>query len=78
MDLHRQVLAAAEGAADAGQRHPDLVLGQAEHGRDLPQVGVQPLGGDVEVDAAVLGGHREARLGAEERLVLHAEDVLAA
>ena len=54
-----------------------MLLGQAEDGGDLPQVGVQPLGGDVQVDAAVLGGHREAGLGAEERLVLHAEDVLA-
>ena len=43
---------AAERAADAGQRHPHLALGQSEHGRDLAQVGVQPLGGDVEVDAA--------------------------
>lgn len=77
VDLHRQVLAAAEGAADAGERHADLLLGQAEDGGDLPQVGVEPLGGDVQVDAAVLGGHREPRLGAEERLVLHAEDVFA-
>lgn len=77
VDLHRQVLAATERAADAGQRHPHLALGQAEHGRDLAQVGVQPLGGDVEVDAAVLVRHREAGLGAEEGLVLHAEGVLA-
>ncbi len=77
VDLHRQVLAATEGAADAGQRHADLALGQAEDGRDLAQVGVQPLGGDVEVDAAVLVRHRETRLGAEEGLVLHAEGVLA-
>ena len=77
VDLHRQVLAAAERAADAGERHPHLVLGQAEDGGDLAQVGVQPLGGDVEVDAAVLGGHGEAGLRAEEGLVLHAEGVLA-
>lgn len=38
---------------------------------------MEPLGGDVEVDAAVLGGDGEAGLGAEEGLVLHAEDVLA-
>src|SRR5690606_17449730 len=41
------------------------------------QVGVQPLGGDVEVDAAVLLRHGQAGLGAEEGLVLHAEGVLA-
>lgn len=78
MDLHRQVLAAAEGAADAGERHADLVLGQAEDGGDLAEVGVQPLRGDVQIDTAVLGGDRQAGLGAEEGLVLHAEDVLAA
>lgn len=77
VDLHRQVLASAERAADARERHPDLVLGQAQDGRDLTQVGVQPLGGDVEVDATVLGGHGETGLGAQERLVLHAEGVLA-
>src|SRR5690606_32498479 len=49
VDLHRQVLAPAEGAAYAGERHAHLVLGQAEHGRDLAQVAVQPLGGDVQV-----------------------------
>lgn len=77
MDLHRQVLAAAERAADAGERHPDLVLGQTEDRGDLPQVGVEPLGRDVEVHAAVLRRHGETGLGSEERLVLHAEGVLA-
>lgn len=77
VDLHGQVLAATEGAADAGQRHAHLVLGQAEDRGDLLEVRVQPLGGDVQVDAAVLGRHGETRLGAEERLVLHAEVVLA-
>ncbi len=77
VDLHRDVLAAAEGTADAGERHAHLLLGQAEDGGDLPEVRVQPLGGDVEVDTAVLAGYREAGLGAEEGLVLHAEGVLA-
>lgn len=77
VDLHGQVLASAEGAADAGQGHADLVLGQSEHGGDLAQVGVEPLGGHVQVHAAVLGGYGEAGLGAEERLVLHAEAVVA-
>lgn len=77
VDLHREILPAAEGAADPGERHADLVLGQAEDGGDLPEVGVEPLGGDVQLDPAVLGGHGEAGLRAEERLVLHAEDVVA-
>ena len=37
---------------------------------------MQPLRGDVEVDATLAVGDREARLGAEERLVLHADFVL--
>src|ERR1041384_6540960 len=37
----------------------------------------QPLGGDEQVDAAVLGGHGEPGLRPEERLVLHADLVLA-
>ncbi len=78
VDLHRDVLAAAEGPADAGQGQPDLLLGQVEHRSHLLAVHVQPLGGDVEVDAAVLGGHGEAGLGAEEGLVLHADLVVAA
>ena len=56
MHVHRQVLAAAERAADAGQREPHLVRAEPERRADLPLVDVQPLGGDVEVDAAVLGG----------------------
>jgi len=77
VDLHGQVLAGAERAADAGQHQPHLVLGHAQAGRDLCLVHVQPLGGHVQLDAAVLGGHRQAGLGAEERLVLHA-DLIAA
>ena len=77
MDLHGQVLARAERAADAGQHQPHLVFWQAEAGRDLRLVHVQPLGGHVQLDPAVLGGHRQAGLGAEERLVLHADLVAA-
>ena len=50
---------------------------ERQAGGDLVPVDVQPLGGDVEVDAAVLGGDREPRLGAHERLVLHAGLVAA-
>ena len=78
MDLHGQVLAGAERAADAGQDQPHLVRRQAEAGRDLRLVHVQPLGGHVQLDPAVLGGHRQAGLRAEERLILHADLVLAA
>ena len=78
MDLHRQVLAAAERAAHAAERDAHLLRRQVEAGRGLVAVDVQPLRGDEEVDAAVLGRHREAGLGAEEGLVLHPDLVLAA
>ena len=77
MDLHGQVLTRAERTADAGQHQPHLVFWHAEADRDLRLVHVQPLGGHVQLDPAVLGGHREAGLGAKERLVLHA-DLIAA
>ena len=72
MDLHRDVLAPAERAADAGEREAHLLHRQVEARRDLVAVHVQPLGGDEQVDAAVLGRHREPGLRAEEGLVLHA------
>ena len=77
VDLHAEVLARAERAADAAERDPHLVGRQVEAGGDLVAVDVQPLGGHEEVDAAVLGRHREPGLGAEERLVLHPDLVLA-
>ena len=77
VDLHGQVLARAERAADAGQHQPHLVFRQAQADRDLRLVHVQPLGGHVQLDPAVLGRHREAGLGPEERLVLHADLVAA-
>ena len=78
VDLHRQVLAPAERAADAGEVDAHLLERQPEARRDLRAVDVQPLGRDVDVDAALAVGHREARLGAEERLVLDADLVDAA
>ena len=77
VDLHGQVLAGAEGAADAGQGDPDLLRRQVEAGGELVAVDVQPLGGDVQVDPALAVGHGQAGLGAEEGLVLHADLVLA-
>ena len=46
---------------------------EAEARRDLVAVDVQPLRRDVDVDAALAVGDREARLGAEEGLVLDPE-----
>ena len=77
VDLDRQVLAAAERAADAGEVDPHLLLGQAEARRDLLAVDVQPLRGDVDVDAALGVRDGEPRLRSEERLILAAELVLA-
>ena len=77
VDLHGEVLARAEGAADAGERDPHLLLGQAEARRDLLPVDVQPLRRDVEVDAAVGGRDGEPGLRPERRLVLHRRLVVA-
>ena len=55
MDLQAHVLAAAEGAADAGEGEPHLLPGQVEAGGDLVAVVVQPLGRDEQLDPAVLG-----------------------
>ena len=72
VELHVEVLTAPERAADAREGEADLLLGQVQRGRDLLPVDVQPLRRDDEVDAAVLGRDREAGLGSERRLVLHA------
>ena len=52
--------------------------GSAEARRDLVAVDVQPLRRDVQLDAAGAVRHREARLGAEEGLVLHPDLVAPA
>ena len=75
MDLHREVLAPAERAADAGEVDPHLLRLEAEAGRDLVAVDVEPLRRDVDVDAALAVRDRDARLGPEERLVLLADVV---
>ena len=59
VDLHRQVLAAAERTADAGEMDPHLLRRETQAGRDLVAVDVQPLGGDVDVDAALAVRHRQ-------------------
>jgi hypothetical protein len=78
VDLHRDVLAAAERAADAAEHEPHGLRRQREAGGDLVAVDVQPLRRDVEIDAAGAVGHREPGLRPEERLVLHADLVVAA
>ena len=49
---------------------PHLLGLEAEAGRHLVAVDVQPLRRDVDVDAALAVGDRDARLRAEEGLVL--------
>ena len=70
VDLHREVLAPAERAADPGEVDAHLLGRQAEARRHLRAVDVEPLRRDVDVDPALAVRHREPRLGAEERLVL--------
>ena len=53
--LQADVLAGAERAADAAERQAHLVRRQAEAGGDLLAVLVQPLRGDVQLDAAAAG-----------------------
>ncbi len=52
--------------------------GEAEAGRHLIAVDVQPLRRHVDVDSTLSVGHRKARLRAEEGLVLDADLVAAA
>ncbi len=78
MKLHRQVLAPAEGATDAGEVNSNLLLLEPEARGDLVAVDVQPLRRDVDVDPALAVRHREAGFRPEERLVLDAELVDAA
>ena len=68
---------APNDAADAGEVQPHLLEGEGQAGCHLLLVDVQPLGGDVQVDTAVLGGDREPGLGTHEGLVLHAGLVVA-
>ena len=73
VDLHREVLAPAERAADTCEVDPHLLGLEPEAGRHLVAVDVEPLGRDVDVDAALAVRDGEARLGAEERLILDAD-----
>ena len=70
VDLHREILAATECAADAAQVDPHHLRRQREARRDLVAVDVQPLRGDMDVDPALAVGNGESRLRSEERLIL--------
>ena len=70
--LQADVLPRAERPADAAEHEPDSVLRESEAGGDLLAVLVQPLRGDVQLDApTVVIGDGERSLEPEERLVLH-------
>src|SRR5439155_1601060 len=67
MDLDRGVLAGAERAAHAREDDPHLRLRQPEAWRELVEVLVKPLRGDVERDAPVLTRYGEPGLRTERR-----------
>ena len=73
MDVQAEVLAGAEGTADATQGQPHQLGFEAEALGDLVAVVVQPLRRHDQLDAAVVGRQRQPGLGTEERLVLHAD-----
>ena len=77
VELHGEVLPATERAADTGEVDTDLIGLESEAGRDLIAVHVKPLRRDMDVDAALAVGDGDARLRAEERLVLLADVVSA-
>ena len=77
VDLERDVFARPESAADAGKYEMHFRLRQAKARRDLPQILMEPLCRDVELDAAVAPRDREACFRAERGLILHGELVLA-
>ena len=77
LHLHAEVFTGPEGTPHAGEVQPHLFGWQCEACRDLGLVDVQPLGGDVQVDAAVIRRDRQPRLRAHEGLILHAGLVAA-
>ncbi len=76
VDLDGHVLAPAEGAADARLDEHDALGRQPEREGDLVAVGVQPLRGHVQLDAALAVGPGQPRLGSQEGMVLPTDDVL--
>ena len=55
VDLHVDVLARPERAADAGERDPHLLLREVEARRELLEVDVEPLRRRAELDTTVPG-----------------------
>src|SRR5467141_4487026 len=72
VDLHADVLAGAEGTAHPREVKTHLLRKEVEAGGELLEIGMQPLGGDEQVDSTVLRGNGQSGLRAEWRLVLHA------
>src|SRR5918996_1696666 len=62
VNLHGEVLPPTEGATDAGEVDPHLLLRKGEAGGDLVAIDMEPLRGDVDVDAALPVGDGEAGL----------------
>ena len=75
VDLHGEVLTPAERSPDSRQVDADLLRREAEAGRDLVAVDVQPLGRDVDVHPSLAVRHSEPGFWAEERLILDSEVV---
>ena len=77
VDLHGEVLATAERAADAGEMDPNLLGLEVEARRDLVAIDVEPLRRDVDVHAALAVRDRDPGLGPQEGLILLADVVHA-
>src|SRR5262245_10370603 len=77
VDLHAHILARPERAPRPRQEQPDLLERQVQARRHLLAVGMEPLRGDEQVDPAVVGRYRQARLGTERGLILHPGLVVA-
>ena len=72
VDVETEVLAGTERPTHPGQGQAHQLGIQTQAGRHLVPVHVEPLGGHVQLDASVLSRHGQARLRAQEGLVLHA------
>ena len=62
VDLHGEILAAAERTADAGQVDANLLLVEPEAGCDLIAVDMEPLRRDIDVDPPSPSGTARLRL----------------
>ena len=76
-DLHRQILAAAECTANGRIDHADHVFRQTKGMRDRPAVGVRPLAGAGNRDAAFLVDIGQAGLRLQVRMLLAGRPILA-